>query len=91
MIADMGAMASRLEKQIELYAEGIIPQTSLQIQSALSAYKVNRADFMTLLDSRMRLYRSELEYHQAITDYARNLASLEAAIGMRFMEAKEEK
>ncbi|UCF92995.1 MAG: TolC family protein [Desulfobacterales bacterium] len=84
MIADMGSMAARLEKQIELYTTGIIPQSSLQIQTAMSAYMVNKADFMTLLDSRMRLYRYELEYHQALTEYEKNLASLEAAVGRPF-------
>jgi outer membrane protein, heavy metal efflux system len=79
MIADMGSMAERLERRSKLYRTGIIPQTTLQIQSAMSAYRVNRADFMTLLDSRMRLYRFELDYHQAITDYAKSIASLEAA------------
>ncbi len=84
MIADMGFMAERLGKQIELYQTGIIPQSSLQIHTAMSAYMVNKADFMTLLDSRMRLYRYELEYHQALTDYEKNLASLEAAVGRPF-------
>jgi hypothetical protein len=45
---------------------------------------VNKADFMTLLDSRMRLYRYELEYHDALTEYEKSLAALEAAVGVRF-------
>ncbi|RJQ85422.1 MAG: TolC family protein [Desulfobacteraceae bacterium] len=89
MIADMGSMAQRLEQQIVLYRTGIIPQTTLQIQSAMSAYRVNKADFMTLLDSRMRLYRFELDYHQAITDYAKSIASLEAAVGAPLAHRKE--
>jgi outer membrane protein TolC len=89
MIADMGSMAQRLEKQIQLYRTGIIPQTQLQIQSALSAYTVNKADFMTLLDSRMRLYRFELDYHQAVTDHAKSVAALEAAIGRPLARGKE--
>jgi outer membrane protein TolC len=85
MIADMGSMAQRLERQIELYTTGILPQASLQIHTAMSAYMVNRADFMTLLDSRMRLYRYELEYHQALTEYEKSLASLEAVVGVPFL------
>ena len=85
MIADMGSMAQRLERQIELYTTGILPQASLQINTAMSAYMVNRADFMTLLDSRMRLYRYELEYHQALTEYEKSLASLEAVVGVPFL------
>jgi outer membrane protein TolC len=83
MITDMFTMVKRTERQIELYRTGIIPQASLQIESALSAYRVNRADFMTLLDSRMTLYKYELEYHQALTEFEKNVASLGAAIGKR--------
>jgi outer membrane protein, heavy metal efflux system len=89
MIADMGSMAQRLERQIELYRTGIIPQATLQVQSAMSAYRVDRADFMTLLDSRMRLYNFELDYHQAITDYAKSIASLEAATGAPLERSKQ--
>ncbi len=84
MIADMGSMAQRLERKIELYRTGIIPQSRLQIDTALSAYMVNKADFMTLLDSRMRLYRYELDYHDAVTEYEKSLAALEAATGTTF-------
>ena len=61
MITDMASMVQRSERQLELYKTGIIPQTSLQINSAISAYRVNKADFMTLLDSQMTLYKYELE------------------------------
>jgi len=84
MIADMGSMTQRLERKIELYRTGIIPQARLQIDTAMSAYMVNKADFMTLLDSRMRLYRYELDYHDALTEYEKSLAALEAAVGKTF-------
>ncbi|MEW6672221.1 MAG: TolC family protein [Thermodesulfobacteriota bacterium] len=84
MIADMGSMTQRLERKIALYRTGIIPQALLQFESAVSAYKVNKADFMTLLDSRMRLYRYELDFHEALTEYEKNLAGLEAAVGSTF-------
>jgi outer membrane protein, heavy metal efflux system len=81
MTAESGSMAQRLERKIELYRTGIIPQARLQIDTAASAYMVNKADFMTLLDSRMRLYRFELDYHEALTDYEKSLAQLEALVG----------
>jgi len=82
MISDMASMIHRLERQLDLYRTGILPQANLQIQSAMSAYRVNKADFLTLLDSRMTFYKYELEYHQALTEYEKNVASLEAGIGM---------
>ena len=91
MITDMASMIQRGERQIELYTTGILPQTSLQINSAMSSYRVNKADCMTLLDSQMTLYKYELEYHQALTEYEKNVASLGAAIGKQILEGGEEK
>jgi outer membrane protein TolC len=91
MITDMGSMIERGERQLELYKTGIIPQASLQINSALSAYRVNKADFMTLLDSQMTLYKYELEYHQALTEYEKSIAAIEEAIGNRFSHKEEGK
>jgi cobalt-zinc-cadmium efflux system outer membrane protein len=91
MITDMASMIQRVERQLELYKTGIIPQANLQISSAMSAYRVNKADFMTLLDSQMTIYRYELEYHLALTEYERNVASLEAVVGKRFSQREGEK
>ena len=89
MIADMGSMIHRSERQLELYRTGIIPQASLQINSSLSAYRVNKADFMTLLDSQMTLFKYELEYHRALTEYERNVANLGTIAGKEFFERGE--
>jgi outer membrane protein TolC len=86
MVTDMASMIQRVENQIELYKTGIIPQAGLQVSSATSAYRVNKVDFMTLLDSQMTLYRYELEYHQALTEYEKNVANLEAILGKRFSQ-----
>jgi outer membrane protein TolC len=86
MITDMASMIQRGERQIELYKTGILPQTSLQINSAMSSYRVNKADFMTLLDSQMTLYKYELEYHQALTEFEKNVAGIGATIGKQILE-----
>jgi outer membrane protein TolC len=91
MVADMTSMIQRVERQIDLYKTGIIPQASLQISSAMSAYRVNKADFMTLLDSQMTLYKYELEYHQALTEFEKSAASIGAAIGKQLFERGERK
>jgi outer membrane protein TolC len=91
MVADMGSMIQRTERQLELYKTGILPQASLQVDSAMSAYRVNKADFMTLLDSQMTLYKYQLEYHLALTDYEKNAAGLGAVVGKRFSQKEEAK
>ncbi len=86
MVADISSMIQRGERQLELYKTGILPQASLQINSAMSAYRVNKADFMTLLDSQRTLYKYELEYHQALTEFEKNVASIGATIGKQLFE-----
>ncbi len=81
MIAEIQAMLSRGERQIELYRGGIIPQARLQVDSNLRTYAGGRAEFMSLLDSQMSLYKFELDYHQALTEYQKNMATLEALVG----------
>jgi outer membrane protein TolC len=84
-------MTNQRERQYELYRTGIIPQAGLQINSAMSAYRVNKVDFLTLLDSQITLYKYEIEYHQALTEYEKSVANLEAAVGKRLFERGEEK
>ena len=91
MITDMVSMVQRVERQIDLYKTGIIPQASLQINSAMSAYRVNKADFMTLLDSQMTLNKYELEYHQALTEYEKSIAGLGAVTGKQLFKKGEER
>ena len=91
MIADMTSMIHRVERQIELYKTGIIPQAGLQVASAMSAYRVNKADFLTLLDSQMTLYKYELEYHQGLTEFEKNVASLGSVIGKQLFQRGEGK
>ncbi len=91
MITDIASMLQRNEKQLELYRTGIIPQASLQVSSAMSAYRVGKADFMTLLDSQMTLYKYELEYYQVLSEYEKNVANLEAIVGMQLSKMGENK
>ena len=73
-------------QQAELYREGIIPQANQTFQATLSAYQVNKVDFLDLLDSLMTLYRYEIDYLQALSDQQRSLARIEAASGLDVVE-----
>ena len=84
MIAELASMLSRGERQLELYRTGIIPQAGLQVSSALSGYTVNRSNFDALLESQLSLHRYELEYHELLTEYEKNLAGLQMLLGGRF-------
>ena len=70
------------QQRIKLYQAGIIPQGSRALQSALSAYQVDKVDFLTLVSNQMTLFNDQLEYYKALSDYHKNLALLELLIGV---------
>jgi outer membrane protein, heavy metal efflux system len=80
-IADLLAQLERRWKQAELYKKGIIPQARQSLESAVIGYRVNKVDFLTLLDSSMTLFTYEREYYEVIADYQMKRAQLEALVG----------
>ncbi len=76
------ASFEQAEKLVELYQGGIIPQANQTFQATLSAYQVDKVDFLDLLDSLMTLYRYEIDSIKAIRDQQRSMARLEAAAGL---------
>lgn len=66
----------------DLYQSGIIPQANQTFQSTLSAYQVNQASFLDLLDSLMVVYRYKIDLIKAISDQQRSMAKLTAAAGL---------
>lgn len=80
-IHDAYIQADKNRTQALLYRTGIIPQANQAYLASLTAYQVDKVDFLTLLDGLMALYRYEVDYHRAATNYLRDLARLEAAVG----------
>lgn len=80
-ISDLLAQLERRKKLIELYRTGIIPQSQQTLESATINYRVNKVDFLTLLDSLITLFNYEREYYDSQADYQMRLAQLEALVG----------
>ena len=80
-INDILAQLDRRRQQVELYKGGIIPQSEQSLESALISYRVNKVDFLTLLDSRMNLFNYERELNESKAEYMMKLAQLEAVVG----------
>ncbi len=80
-INDILAQLDRRGQQVELYKGGIIPQSEQSLESALISYRVNKVDFLTLLDSRMNLFNYERELNESKAEYMMKLAQLEAVVG----------
>jgi len=76
-IKDNYITATTAEKLVELYQAGIIPQSTLSLESAISGYQVGEIDFLTLLNNLITLFNFELEYYQQLTEYQKALARIE--------------
>ena len=83
-IKDLTAKEEKQKALLDLYRRGIIPQARQSLDSAIAGYRVNKVDFLTLLDNRMTLYNYEVFYHQTLADYEKNLAELEEVTGETF-------
>jgi outer membrane protein TolC len=81
-INDSLAQMERRKKLIELYKGGIIPQAEQSLESAVISYRVNKVDFLTLLDGRINLFNYERELYDSKAEYMMQLARLEATVGM---------
>lgn len=75
------ATAEQNLKSARLYQTTILPQAKLTVESALEAYKVNRVDFLTLLDNQITVFNYEISLVTAIANYNKALAEIDLLIG----------
>lgn len=80
-IAERRAEAERARKLMALYATSVLPQSRAAVESALSAYRVGKVDFMTLVQNELTVNRFEIESVRLAADYLRAVAELEALVG----------
>ncbi len=71
------------EKEIALFRTGLIPQSELSYEAALSGYKVNKEGYSSLISSQITLYNHRIEYYRAVANHENKIAELEAAVGKR--------
>ena len=84
-------VAAKLRQQVELarqsmrsaklYRDAILPPARLAVEAALSSYRVNRVDFLTLLDSQMGVFNYEITRAQAAIAFYKALAEIDLLVG----------
>ena len=67
---------------MDLYEKGIIPQSRLALESAVSEYQTGAVDFSTLLDSLVTVFSFELEYERNLAEYLKAIARIEEYTGV---------
>jgi len=71
----------RASAEEALMETGLVPQARQSFASSRSGYEVGRIDFLSLLDSQVRLLDAELRLARARADKRRAFAALESATG----------
>ena len=71
------------QEEAVLFRTAIIPQAGQSLAAAMSGYQVDRVDFLTLLDSQVKLFGFEIAYNHHTSEREKALAGLEAVVGKR--------
>jgi cobalt-zinc-cadmium efflux system outer membrane protein len=71
------------ERIMSIYRDGLIPQAESSQASAMSAYRVGKVDFQTLLSSVLDLQNLRQEYYRSLADHEIAIAKIQQVIGDR--------
>ncbi|UCF69242.1 MAG: TolC family protein [Acidobacteriota bacterium] len=80
-LAELRAEAERARNLADLYSTSILPQARAAVESALSAYRVGRVDYMTLLANEMTVNRYQIESLRLAAEFQSAVAQLEVIVG----------
>lgn len=75
------AAAEQSYRSARLYETTALVQARLAVESALASYRVNRVDFLTLLDNQMNVFNYEIGYATAVVNQLKALAEIEFITG----------
>jgi cobalt-zinc-cadmium efflux system outer membrane protein len=87
-VGEVMAMLGRSRRLAELYTGTVLPQAEAAVTSALSAYRVGRVDFMTVLDNRMTVNRYRMELVALQADEGKAWAELEMLAGQELIDSR---
>jgi outer membrane protein TolC len=81
-------LAAQAAKQLlDLYSKAVVPQSSLALESSMSAYEVGNVDFLTMLANFTTVLNYEVDYYRQLADYQIALARMEPLVGMELTSA----
>jgi outer membrane protein TolC len=73
--------AKASDQLLRLYSQGVVPQSSLALESSMSAYQVGNVDFLTVLGNFTTLLNYQVDYYRELANYQTALARIEALTG----------
>ena len=67
---------------LKLFSQGVVPQSSLALESSMSAYQVGTVDFLSVLGNFSTVLNYEIDYYRELANYQSALARLESMVGV---------
>ncbi|MFL5574400.1 MAG: TolC family protein [Gemmatimonadaceae bacterium] len=80
-VARLVSDAERARTQLALSKKAVLPQGQAALAAATAAYQAGRTDLRPVLEARSTLFGYETAYYRALSDFAKAIAALEAAVG----------
>jgi outer membrane protein TolC len=65
---------------LDLYSKAVVPQSSLALESSMSAYQVGNVDFLTVLSNFSTILNYEIDYYRELANYQTALARMESLV-----------
>jgi hypothetical protein len=82
--------AQKTAELLNIYRDGLLPQTRAEFQGGLAAYENNHQEFQPLLSSFLDVLHLDEEYWQNVAEREMALAQLEELTGLELHEALHE-
>lgn len=73
--------AKAAERLLSLYSKGVVPQSSLALESSMASYQVGSVDFLSLIANFSTLLNYETDYYRQLADYQIAIARMESLTG----------
>lgn len=73
--------AQAANRLLSLYSRGIVPQSSLALESSMADYQVGKVDFLSLLANFTTVLNYETDYYRQLADYLTAIARMESLTG----------
>ena len=78
--------AQAADQLLKLYSQGIVPQSTLTLESSLTSYETGATDFLTVLSNFTTVLDYELGYQQQLATHEKTLARLEELTGLNLIQ-----
>jgi cobalt-zinc-cadmium efflux system outer membrane protein len=85
-LKDLYLRATTSKRLTKLYGEAITPQETLTLEATTASYETGKVDFLSVIDSSIKLLNDELTYYEHLTKYLKALAELEPFIGVELTQ-----